>query len=1283
MASVIRVCSLGLAVLMAVAFCIPCGLFTGAESAGPGPLEYPRTVDYVWYDMFNVPFGEWWNMRAMTYDNDVPLTDEYPYLYRHSLPPAGNSWIYSSMRLSVDGRNMSEINMTERPEFLPMSGNGVGGTAEIDWYLQYLTSEEMERFPEATAAWNDGWVVSLNGTVSLDEDAALTVIKDLTAEGFIDFSDWWVSNKSVVKQDFINFFKREAGKERLDIYPAYDYYFTTLYWDIEAEKVGDEIVLHYDLVTWGMEVLLSMWMREAFMPTEWYFEDMNFHATIGPERTDIDVDTTVAYAVFAWESVYAQGEPCWVWHAMMQDCVWAAPPDHRLSLINKYIDPDGDGDMVDALTYYNTAPGNSWYGHDMPYHYVPGAWNLTEGETLRLRWPSGDQTFKVHLGAGLIDDYLSPMAMEMSEPFWSDAGALSPGTFTIYNVTNEMCFSGPIDMWHWSQLQDNPDHSWLSDEWDRLGLLPHGAPYIEFAPSPDGTHEGRLALNTTPSWEDMDDPMVVRYDTVDIEVTALNEFGGVDTSYRGTVTFSANRTGVTFPVDYTFAPEDNGVAVLPGLSFSNLGLHGLMVSDTDPESVHVPGELDDILVVPDAAVIDHFIVEVPGTDGHVLPGMPTDVHVWAWNQYDRLFDKYEGTITFSTDAPLGTFTLPADYTFNGFASAGFAVIPGLVFDETGTYSLTVLDTITTSASGIAEVIVSAHPEIDYRLYDMFEQPWGEWWYWRLNSFYDTEMILSNEPHKYTMVYNPDKKDIHGIITAPYRWNVSATQMPTVSIRDPAIMPVFGPEVEGASAQVGVYFEYLHTDWWNNYWIPVWSMDDEWSPSIAANWDIQQYDGYILGTIYTVTMNREAAEAWMNLPMSADPMAWWNTNYETYREDWIDWIEYQGNYEFDIYPGYEWPYTDLGTMTKLHVVGDDIVLTIAHINYGYEVLITRWMTDRAICTHEPFMEDFQLSAHFGALCGDVTYDGVAQWSLQAVKANGTESAAAWVWRPEKVDYVECPGSDYNKYAYLQYTSWFSGDEEFGNYVPYVYTPTYFNLTLDMTLSIQLPDRGDVIAYRGLQLPDGSISDLRDYGDTTPYERISHYGPMWLGWHGFPEVPGAPDLSSMYDNYSKTLIVQGPMTFENYHHGTGQLYHGAPWIEFNVANYTWPGSVEDLFPVADAGEDILALAGEEVTFDSSNSYDDIEIVNWTWRFWYDGSWEEIYGPSPQYEFLIEGVYEVTLTVEDGLGQTDTDTVTVTVSGVIPEFASVTFAVITSMVAIVLTLAVVKRSRRRRLG
>ncbi|MBN1678573.1 MAG: hypothetical protein JW880_08550, partial [Candidatus Thermoplasmatota archaeon] len=117
----------------------------------------------------------------------------------------------------------------------------------------------------------------------------------------------------------------------------------------------------------------------------------------------------------------------------------------------------------------------------------------------------------------------------------------------------------------------------------------------------------------------------------------------------------------------------------------------------------------------------------------------------------------------------------------------------------------------------------------------------------------------------------------------------------------------------------------------------------------------------------------------------------------------------------------------------------------------------------------------------------------------------------------------------------------------------------------------PDRDDVIGYRGFSTPLGTISKLKTTGNDSAYRSIQVNGPMWLGYHVYPDVVGAPNLTAMYDNDTKVLFMQGPLNFANYLQpndtGVMLLYHSAPWIEFNVANYTWPGATALSLPGMD--------------------------------------------------------------------------------------------------------------------
>jgi peptide/nickel transport system substrate-binding protein len=541
-----------------------------------------RSVDYVWSDMFSHPFGPWYEWRTTCYGNEMVLTDEYPYLYLYLDVPPGNDWIYSFMRLNVTGRDMTELSMNDNPEFLPFfSDTARGGTAVLDWYMDYVTYEEAEeKLSIAPLNWYDGWFVGWNGTVLLDEDAAKAVL-DISSAQFDDFDSWWLINGAQTAIDWESWLQYEAGSERLDIYNMYEYDLTFVYFDLQAEKPDtDHVLLTLDTVSWGIEALMTRWMHEAWMPTEWYMEDMDIHATIGPYMADVDVDAAVAYSLFAYES-FLDGTPCWAWEARLQDYV-ESTSYYPLSAFDPYA----------GLTYLNRAPGSDWYGEEMLYDYTPGAWNLSENETLTFEWPAGEQLFIVHdsegTGDGLIDNTVNltaNMTVRYAMPMPFD----DPDVVEIDLDQRRITFTGPFDMWTWSQEQTA--HEWLMNEWERLDLLPFGIPYLEFtADIENDPLEMRI--------DGLTDPLVVGSATT-FTVTVVNATSQeVYTDYAGTVTFSSSDPGAVLPSDYTFVPGVDAGShdfTVTFVTFADVeDPHWLTVRDIDLP--YVMDVADDILV---------------------------------------------------------------------------------------------------------------------------------------------------------------------------------------------------------------------------------------------------------------------------------------------------------------------------------------------------------------------------------------------------------------------------------------------------------------------------------------------------------------------------------------------------------------------------------------------------------------------------------------------------------------------------------------------------------------
>lgn len=121
-----------------------------------------------------------------------------------------------------------------------------------------------------------------------------------------------------------------------------------------------------------------------------------------------------------------------------------------------------------------------------------------------------------------------------------------------------------------------------------------------------------------------------------------------------------------------------------------------------------------------------------------------------------------------------------------------------------------------------------------------------------------------------------------------------------------------------------------------------------------------------------------------------------------------------------------------------------------------------------------------------------------------------------------------------------------------------------------------------------------------------------------------------------------------------------------------------------PVADAGLDATITIGTSVSLDGSGSTDNVGVSNYTWVFIYNGSAVELYGESPTFTFWTEGMFDVTLVVTDGSGNSDSALVTVTVmEGAIPEFGDAAAPVAVILAVFLFARFYRDRGRRREAG
>ena len=94
---------------------------------------------------------------------------------------------------------------------------------------------------------------------------------------------------------------------------------------------------------------------------------------------------------------------------------------------------------------------------------------------------------------------------------------------------------------------------------------------------------------------------------------------------------------------------------------------------------------------------------------------------------------------------------------------------------------------------------------------------------------------------------------------------------------------------------------------------------------------------------------------------------------------------------------------------------------------------------------------------------------------------------------------------------------------------------------------------------------------------------------------------------------------------------------------VDNNVWVGVSDSVVPVARAGSDRIVDVGVTVDFDASESWDNVGIAKVLWDL---GDGESAAGLSVSHVYGSAGVFNVTLTVEDGAGNKGLDYAVVTV-------------------------------------
>ncbi len=274
------------------------------------------TLDYRYYDFFDVPYGEWWDYRYAAYGdlpinaecfnatsigngvcaanaaNNVPDFEVYPYTNWYPLPgqirpgnPTNNPLIYAPYRFDVTGANVPGYNLSQ-PVFLPVFNYAAapGNRLDFKWYMQYLDTATGSFLslppppapppngpgcPGVDPKFNDGFEIRSQIWLTLDLQESKRIFGVPVASTAAQAQTWWNQNTNNacgtevgVEASVSSWFETLGGTSgtagKYDIVNAFEYQYTPFYTNITATVDADGTThVYIEHAAWGTEVLLS------------------------------------------------------------------------------------------------------------------------------------------------------------------------------------------------------------------------------------------------------------------------------------------------------------------------------------------------------------------------------------------------------------------------------------------------------------------------------------------------------------------------------------------------------------------------------------------------------------------------------------------------------------------------------------------------------------------------------------------------------------------------------------------------------------------------------------------------------------------------------------------------------------------------------------------------------------------------------------------------------------------------------------------------------------------
>lgn len=412
------------------------------------------TIDWTFYDFFNISFRDWWNYRIGHYNEhpvgaecfsssgiangicspsqpDVPDVASYPYTHWSPLPtarfnyahPSNNPYIYAPYRVRVAGLQAPGFNLSE-PVFLPVLNYGqpIGDRLDFSWSMQFLDTPTTDALGRAGCPISsfalDGYHIrsQIALTMDLQQSRRMFNVQGTDAAAA---QRWWASNtdpscsgQGPAEAALENWFSDMGGRRyvagKYDIYNSYEWYWDPVYTDMHATVDADGTThVFIDNVAWGTGVLLARmfyWGNTSY--NNYYLDSTKARGWAGMEllgwfedfsftgslmRTGFNFDlSTVVTYHFVQEALPG---PDGFLNQVDDVPVWTWRP-----ILQDYLNDYGghlnsELDRYPGVTDVHSTPGASNYDKSLPQDYVPLRWDLPAGQTWHFQFPRGNVVF--------------------------------------------------------------------------------------------------------------------------------------------------------------------------------------------------------------------------------------------------------------------------------------------------------------------------------------------------------------------------------------------------------------------------------------------------------------------------------------------------------------------------------------------------------------------------------------------------------------------------------------------------------------------------------------------------------------------------------------------------------------------------------------------------------------------------------------------------------------------------------------------------------------------------